>query len=247
MFINGDSLKKALKHDVRLLLYPVIDSTNTEARRLVESGAQGDLLLIADGQTGGRGRHGKSFYSPKGTGLYMSLVLRRDGKAETAQGITCAAAVAVCRAIEELTALKPQIKWVNDVYIGDKKVCGILCETVGSPDGSIKAVIIGIGINIKTPDFPEYAEIGGSLNLDIDRAELAAAVINGVYGLAGGGYMEYYRRHSMLTGKEIEFVKNGVSTHAKVVGIDSGGGLAVLLEDGSSATLTSGEVSVRIR
>ena len=150
-FPNENMLRHALG-DLDLFLYPVIDSTNDEAKRLIKSGTTPPFLVAANEQTHGRGRQGKSFYSPADTGIYMSLVLSfSDG--ESISKITVIASVAVCKAIEKLTGLKPEIKWVNDVYLNGKKICGILCESViGGTD--LTPVIIGVGLNLSTTDFP---------------------------------------------------------------------------------------------
>ena len=112
----------------RIFRYDTVDSTNTEAKRLLNAGDRGNFLVVADEQTAGRGRQGKQFYSPRGTGIYMTMVVHHGRRLQDAVSVTTAAGVAVCRAIEELTDKHPQIKWVNDVYIDDKKICGILTE-----------------------------------------------------------------------------------------------------------------------
>ena len=153
---------------LELIVLDSIDSTNNEAKRMTANGFRRDALIVANEQTKGRGRLGRDFYSPKNTGVYMTFLFSTNIKLSSAVSVTTATAVAVVRAIESLTKAKPMIKWVNDVYIGDKKACGILTEAVTDFEtGSVQSIIIGIGINISTEEFPE--ELGGvatSLNTD---------------------------------------------------------------------------------
>lgn len=239
-------IESALKNKTEVLLLPSVDSTNNEAKRLIKSGRNTELLIVSEEQTAGRGRQGKSFYSPKNTGIYMSLILFFESGSEELLKITTEAAVAVSRAIETLSSKAAKIKWVNDIYIGGKKVCGILCESVKSVDGKT-AVIIGIGVNINTAEFPESVENGGSIGSEISRASLVCEITNELYRavFSGGEVIPYYRSRSVLTGKRIYFIKDGVKTPATAVDIDDRGGLVVLLENGEKQTLVSGEISVR--
>ncbi len=239
MSLNKNQIEKGLEIPVKTVVYNSIDSTNNEAKRLVKSGSEGEMLLIAEEQTAGRGRRGKSFYSPKDTGVYMSLVIMAE-KPETA--ITAAAAVAVCSALERLTGKELQIKWVNDIYLDGKKICGILTEVLGS------AVIIGIGLNVATADFPKSVENGGNLGADIPRETLISEISNGVYKAAKlkpEAFIDYYRSRSMLTGRKIYLIENNNKTPAFAEGIGSGGELIVRLENGESRIVSSGDVTVR--
>ena len=235
----------------RLLCLDTIDSTNTEAKRLLNAGYRGNFLVVADEQTAGRGRQGKQFYSPRGTGIYMTVVVHHGRRLQDAVSVTTAAGVAVCRAIEELTDKHPQIKWVNDVYIDDKKICGILTEAVvGMESGLAEAMIIGIGANMQTEEFPPDVENAASLDADVSRADMIAAIADHLWEILDDGYesyIDYYRSHSMLLGKAITFIRDGVTTPATAIGIDEVGGLVVRLEDGSVITLRSGEITVRPR
>ncbi len=234
---------------VRVIYYPTIDSTNTQAKRLINEGVQNDLLIISEEQTNGRGRQGKSFYSPALTGIYMTLVTHPMTALTNAVTATTAAAVAVCRAIENLTDIEPKIKWVNDVYVNDKKVCGILTEAVTDFETqTVTSVIIGIGMNIKTLDFPVDVENAASLGVEIKRHRLIAAITNQLYRVLNGSiddFISYYRSHSMIIGKRINFIKNSRVTPATALEIDETGGLVVQLENGEITTLRSGEISVR--
>lgn len=248
--LSGAKIKNAMKHDIAVIHYAETDSTNTQAKRLLNSGeANGTLLVTADSQTAGRGRQGKTFYSPPHTGIYMSLVNHPNTMLQNAVTATTAAAVAVCRAIERLTDIRPQIKWVNDVYVNNKKICGILTEAVSDFElGIVTSVIVGIGINIKTNDFPEDVERAGSLNADIRRADLIGAVADELLDIIGGKYsdfIDYYRNHSMIIGKHINYIENGIVTPATAISIDEAGGLVVKTENGTEKTLKSGEISIR--
>lgn len=243
------NVKSKIDEDIEVLYYPTIDSTNNECKRLIADGKDGVFLVTADEQTAGRGRQGKSFYSPAMTGIYFSLVIRPKTSLQNAVTATTAASVAVCQAIENLTDLKPKIKWVNDVYLEGKKVCGILTEAITNfEEGIVECVIIGIGINIKTFDFPDGVDGAGSLDIKISRSALIAEITNRLLNIAGGDYqsfIDYYRSHSMVLGEKIHFIKNGVATQAIATAIDEQGGLEVELLSGEKTVLRSGEISIR--
>lgn len=249
--ITEKSLKKFLDFDADVLYYPVIDSTNNEAKRLANDGSGKPMLLVAEEQTNGRGRQGKSFYSPPLTGIYMTLVTHPMSRLANAVTATTAASVAVCRAVEELTQLKPKIKWVNDVYLDGKKICGILTEAITDFETqTVSSVIIGIGMNIKTIDFPSEVENAASLNVNISRVKLIACIANHLNRILCCDYSEfitYYRSHSMIIGEQIHFIKNAKVTPATAMDIDDTGGLVVRLENGEITTLRSGEISIRRR
>lgn len=247
--LSAADVKNVMKNDIDVLYYPEVDSTNNEAKRLIENGSKETFLVTAERQTAGRGRQGKSFYSPPATGIYMSLVIHPNLLLQNAVTATTAAAVAVCRAIERLTPLKPQIKWVNDVYLGDKKICGILTEAVSDFElGVVTSVVIGIGVNIKTSDFPETVEHAGALNADVKRAQLIGTIADELLAITLGDYSEfidYYRNHSMLIGRKINYIENGRVTAATALAIDERGGLVIEAENGEQRTLSSGEISIR--
>ena len=241
-----ECIKQKLKHDIEVVHYPTIDSTNSEARRLIEQGKTGNLLIISDEQTAGRGRQGKSFYSPADTGIYMTLVTHPMASAQNVVSSTTKSAAAVCKAIERVTDTKPQIKWINDIYLNEKKICGILVEAISDYDTQlVTSLITGIGINLSTSDFPEGVENAGCLGVEPNRAELIAQITNELLH-DSEGYIDYYKAHSMVLGRYIIFIRNGQTTPAKAIDIDSGGGLIVELESGERTTLKSGEISLRI-
>ncbi len=233
-----------------------IDSTNLYGRRRLagEGGAAPERMLIAaDRQTGGRGRRGKSFFSPAGCGLYLTLVLRRRQEAVRALPVTMAAAVAVCRTIREFSDTDPKIKWVNDIWIGEKKVCGILTEAVSDLEsGVIEAVIVGIGVNVHTPEggFPEeLAQIAGSVgSLKIPRSRLAAEIGSRLFAMmedpASDRIFEAYREDSLVIGREIVWTGDEGSRTGRVRDLNRQGNLIVDTEDGE-VILAAGEISVR--
>ncbi|MBR2590822.1 MAG: biotin--[Clostridia bacterium] len=236
--------------DIKVFFYESIDSTNTQAKRLLAAGEQGKILLVANEQTAGRGRCGRSFYSPKQTGLYFSYVFHPGASVSDTVWITTAAAVAVMRAIERLTPLKPAVKWVNDIYIGEKKVCGILTEAVSDfESGTVESVVIGIGINVNTADFPEeISERAASLNDSaLTRAALLNAVLKELLIICAQKdneeVLKEYKAHSLVLGKQISFTRGGETYEATAVDIDEQGGLVVRTAQGEQ-TLNSGEISV---
>ena len=247
--LSAQCIGARLENDIDVIYYPEIDSTNNECKRLLADSKQGTFLVVADRQTAGRGRQGKSFYSPAGTGVYFSLVIRPHTQLKNAVTATTAASVAVCKAIERLTDIKPQIKWVNDVYVNGAKVCGILTEAITNfEEGIVDSVVIGIGINISTKDFPDSVEMAGSLNVNINRSALVAEVVNEMMKIAYVDYstfIDYYRTHSMVIGKRIRITQNGEACEATAISIDETGGLTVRLDSAEEITLRSGEITVR--
>ncbi|MCM1114857.1 MAG: biotin--[acetyl-CoA-carboxylase] ligase [Clostridium sp.] len=247
--MSAHSIKAFLNKPIEVIYYPTIDSTNNGCKRLLADGQKGEFLVVANQQTAGRGRQGKSFYSPASTGIYFSLVIRPKTNLQNAVTATTAAAVAVCKAVEKLTDKNPKIKWVNDVFLNGKKICGILTEAITNfEEGVVDSVIIGIGVNINTESFPDSAQQAGSLDTDINRSLLIAEICNELIDIAYGdynGFIDYYRSHSLVLGEKIKFIQNGKVTPATAVAIDETGGLEVELEDASHIILRSGEISIR--
>jgi len=247
--ISEDQIRNWLSADRELIVYEEIDSTNNAAKQWAQKGAPDGSAVVALRQTAGKGRLGRSFYSPSATGIYMTVILRPSLSLEQSTLVTSAAAVATARAIEKVTGISVQIKWVNDVYCGENKICGILTEAVSDFElGVVTSVIVGIGINIKTNSFPDDVKNAGALNADVKRADLIGAVADELLGIAFGDYsafIDYYRSHSMILGKNINFIENGKVTPAKAVAIDETGGLVVKTADGVEKTLKSGEISIR--
>lgn len=242
-----------------VLWFDSIDSTNTQARELAAQGAPEGTVLIADRQTCGRGSRGRSFHSPGGTGIYLSVILRPNCPPTKLMHLTCGAAVAVCEAIQAAAGIQPGIKWTNDLVLDGRKIAGILTELSVTPKGIVDFVIVGIGINClqSREDFPEgIAAFAGSLKSvtgkEIDRSRLAAELIRSLYRMAQellprkDAILARYRKNCITLGREISIVKaDGIVTHARALDIDKNGGLIVRLQDGTVTTVSSGEVSIR--
>ena len=210
-------------------------STNDEAKKLAK--IHNSAVVIADGQTNGRGRTGHEFFSPQGKGLYMSVLLNITPKAAFEFKLTAAAAVAVVSALRKGGAKNPLIKWVNDVYENGKKVCGILTEACENK------VIVGIGVNTEECEYPgELREKAGFCRLNITRAELAKSITQELFSLIkSGDFMEEYRENSMILGKRIAFSENGAEYEGIAERIEDNGSLTVKGTFGEK-TLTSGEI-----
>ena len=241
-----------------LLWFDSIDSTNTHARTLARNGVPHGTVLIADHQTGGRGRLGRSFHSPAGTGIYMSVILRPNCLPTELMHLTCAAAVAVCDAVEHTLTVRPGIKWTNDLVCGGRKIAGILTELGFTPAGLVDYAIVGIGINCcqEEGDFPEeIRSIAGSLasvtGKSVNRAKLAAAMMDALWRmnetlLTGKTTMiEQYRRDCITLGREISLIRSDEARHGTALDIDEEGALVVKFADGHTETVSSGEVSIR--
>ena len=245
---------KSRARKLQIVLLDRIDSTNNEAKRMLADGFCGDAVIIANEQTNGRGRLGRTFYSPKNTGIYMSFIIQTELPLSDAVTVTTAASVAAARAIEKVTGIIPGIKWVNDIYINGKKVCGILTEAVSDFEtATARSVIIGIGVNISTTDFPdEIKSVAASLGTsnpirNLLIAEIANELTNICLDLTDtSSFMDYYKSHSILIGREIDFYKNNIRYSGTAEDIDNKGGLVVKLNDGGVTTLSSGEVTVRL-
>lgn len=242
---------------VRMEIQPVLASTNTLARERAAEGVCEGYTVIANGQTAGRGRSGRGFYSPFDTGLYMSLVLRpHHYSAAQAPGLTTMAAVAVCEAIEIVSGKNAQIKWVNDIYVDGKKVSGILTEaSVGLENGILEYAVLGVGINVSEPagGFPkELEQIAGAVfqNRPGDgKNRLAAEFLNRFmffYNSRERGWVESYRKRSLVIGKKIEVICGGQSREALALDVDGECHLMVRYEDGTTESLSSGEIRVKL-
>ncbi|MBO5779336.1 MAG: biotin--[acetyl-CoA-carboxylase] ligase [Clostridia bacterium] len=251
--ITAEAIQKAMESPIAVEVLESVDSTNTEAKRRISAGLTAPLLLLAKAQTAGRGRLGRAFCSPQGAGLYMSLVLHPNCPPSQVISITSAAAVAVALAIEDLTHLRPQIKWVNDVYIGDKKVCGILTEGVTDPQsGLLQSIVVGIGINCTPAAFPsDVAAIATSLageGAAVEPNHLAAAVCDRLWQLykelSTKTWLPLYRERSWLDGREVVYRTGDTLRKGTVLGIGEEGELLLSTEAGD-VELSTGEVSVR--
>ena len=233
----------------------IADSTNTLLKNRAKFEDEGKVL-IANTQTSGRGRLGRSFYSPAGSGLYMSLLLKPRIAPTESLLITTCAAVAVCEAIEAMSGKKAGIKWVNDVFVGGKKVCGILTES-GITDGKLDYAVLGIGVNLYDCGFPDsLKDIAGAVfdgkpcSCDV-RDKMAKEICERFFAyyenLCEKRFLGEYRRRSIVTGKTVNVISGGNTREAKVLDIDDDLALLVEFPDGTRERLLSGEVSIRIK
>ena len=233
-----------------------IDSTNTRLKELAQQGAPHGTVLIADHQTGGRGRLGRSFQSPGGVGVYMSVLLRYSVPPNALMHLTCAGAIVACDAVANATGLTPGIKWTNDLVHNKRKLAGILTELVLLPEET--AAVIGIGINCcqQLTDFdPTIQSFAGSLAMatgkPVDRAKIAAALILAFSQMDQNLFsckeqlIRRYERNCITIGQDISLVRGAEIRHGYATGIADDGALLVRFPDGHSETISSGEVSVR--
>ena len=258
-FLSSEGIRLFLNEEYKnipITVYKTIESTNSEAKLLAVQNAEHGTIVVSEEQTKGRGRFGRDFFSPSDSGIYMSIILKPKLNMENAVLITTAAAVAICDAIEKFTNKVSRIKWVNDIFIGDRKVCGILTEAVTNfESGMMESVIVGIGINVKTKneDFPlELQDTAGSIFNDEDtfiRNQLAAEIINNVLKISmtleDKSFMQIYKERSLILGEQILYKKNNNWYEGQALDIDDFGGLVVYTSDGQKITLNSGEVSIK--
>ena len=256
--LSDEGIRKGLRDelkDIDIVIYDEIDSTNTEAkRRLYSSDVKDFTVIVADMQKGGRGRTGKSFTSPKGSGVYFSIILHPKDSYDFSYFdlTTVKAAVAVAEGIRESTGKQAEIKWVNDLFLKGKKICGILSELDADFESrSVKSVIVGIGINVNKPkddSFKDLKDIAGYIGTDVIRNEILSCVLNDFYEnnyvKSDQEIIDYYKKHSLVIGRDLSFVLNGKKYSAKGVDINDKGNLIV--DTGSERlTLSSGEVSIK--
>ncbi|MBR5155812.1 MAG: biotin--[Clostridia bacterium] len=241
------------KSSFNIIVLKTINSTNSYAKYLAKSGSPHETVVIADSQTEGRGRLGREFFSPEGTGIYMSILLKPEKIAIPMSFLTVAAGVAVCRVLNNISKTPAEIKWVNDIFMCQKKVCGILAEiTNDSIKGTIDNIIVGIGLNVTTPDqvFPgKLGNVAGSVFPEnISRNEIIAYIINELRTI----YIENniqklideYKAYSLVLNKRINFTKNGETFTGTAIDINMEGNLIARLENGEKVVLKSGEISL---
>lgn len=234
-----------------------VDSTNNYLKIRGNQAPHG-ATVIANEQTGGRGRRGRTFLSPKDTGIYLSTLVRPNLPPAEALNFTAYVAVAICEGIEKATGLQPGIKWTNDIVLGGKKVCGILTEmSIEGESGLLQYIITGIGVNVNQQGFPpEIQDIAGSLAMvaghPIRRGRLAAELVNALDRMyaawisGGGDYLDRYRRACLTIDKEVKLLRaDGRVEEGFAEGVDEDFRLIVRHPDGHREYVTSGEVSVR--
>lgn len=245
-------------HGLELSVFSDVPCTNALVRERAAAGAPEGCAVIANAQTNGRGRNGRRFFSPADTGVYLSLLLRPPHySSRQAVRLTTMAAVAVCEAIEAVSGEKAQIKWVNDIYVSGKKVCGILTEaSFGLEDGCLEFAVLGIGINVSPPKggFPrELQSIAGTVFHETHsdgKNYLAAEFLNRFmtyYAMPHKThYADRYRSRSLVIGKEICVNFSDCQKRAVALDVDEDCRLIVKYEDGRIETLSYGEISVRL-
>jgi BirA family biotin operon repressor/biotin-[acetyl-CoA-carboxylase] ligase len=247
MMLSKKEIEKKLTN-ISISVYSELDSTNSEAKRQAQSGASLPLLVCAESQTNGRGRLGRSFYSPKETGLYMSLAFEPKARMADAVTITGASAVAVALTIDELCKTDAKIKWVNDIYVSGKKVSGILAEAFTS--GNTNIIVVGIGINCTTNIFPDDIKTRAGSVGEVDRNLLAAKITEKLLfyadNLSSRLWLDEYKKRSLVLGENINYTENGITKSAVAIGIDNNGGL-IISENNKTKTLSTGEITVRIK
>jgi BirA family transcriptional regulator, biotin operon repressor / biotin---[acetyl-CoA-carboxylase] ligase len=241
-------------------VFKSLASTNTTLKELASKGAREGTVVIADEQSGGRGRLGRGFYSPAGTGIYFSLLLRPNVNAADATLITTAAAVAVAESIEAITGVSAKIKWVNDVFCHGRKVSGILTEgAFDMESGRMEFVVLGIGVNVTIPEsgYPDaIADIVTAVCKELPsgteaRSRLIAEILKRFWSyyqrLGDKAYLKDYKARAFIIGQDIDVIAGNASKKARALDIDDDCRLIVRYEDGTQQALSSGEVSIRPR
>lgn len=240
-----------------LYWFDTIDSTNTHAKQLAKQGAPHGTVVIAGAQTAGRGRMGRSFSSPGGQGVYLSVVLRPNCAPTELMHLTCAAGAAMATAVESVCNVRPQLKWINDLVVGSKKLGGILTE-MSLSNGIVEYAVVGIGINClqSREDFPaELADMATSLSMvcgnPVRPENLAAAMMEALWQMEKTlltekqAWITHYKANCITLGKDIQVIRGDSVMPGKALDVDEDGGLVVQYTDGSIRTVASGEVSIR--
>ena len=241
----------------KVYYYDEVDSTNNKIRQLAEDMEGGDpFIVIAEHQSGGKGRRGKSWESPSGTGIWMSLLLKPDMMPGQAVMLTLVAGLAVSEAVREITGAESLIKWPNDIVVNGKKVCGILTEMTAEPD-HINYVVIGLGINVNTQAFPDEISTATSLRLEtgknVTRAELTEQILykfEKYYKIFletkdMSVLKELYNNNLVNINREVKIIQRDDKFIALSSGINDMGELLITCPDGTKKVINSGEVSVR--
>lgn len=248
--LDADSMWK------KIIVYDTVDSTNNRAKELASLGAAHGTAVIADTQSAGKGRVGRSFASPSGTGLYMSVIIRPEFSIDTAQLITACAACAAAEATEKLCGADVNIKWVNDLYMNGRKICGILTEaSLSLENNSLDYAVIGIGVNVRSVRGIFSGELSSAATsvedetgIKISRNSLCAGILKNLEkqlaDVESRAFLEEYRRRELLTGNMITANAGGESIAGKAIAIDDNANLVVRLSDGTVRTFGSGEANL---
>lgn len=240
--IHTQEIIRNMRVPIPVMAFDSVDSTNDQARAYLSAHSAERMVLLANSQTAGRGRLGRSFYSPPDTGIYMTYVLRVGAFERRALLATTAACVAVMKALD----CGAKIKWVNDLYLNGKKICGILTEAITQKGQSY--LLIGIGINLSTSDFPEtLCGIAGAISKYLDREATIARICDELSYMAdrfpSSEHLFDYRRNLLGLGQTIRYTEAGQTHDAMILGIDEMGGLLVM-DGGERRTLYSGEITM---
>ena len=249
-------LEQYLNQKLNITIFNELDSTNTYLKKVGSSGEKENQLVIALSQTVGRGRMGRSFYSPNGTGIYFSLLLYPEYAIEKSLFLTVMAAVSVAETVMKYNKNDVKIKWVNDIYIDGKKVCGILTEGSVNNEKKLDYAIVGIGINVVAPksDFPDdikdiaTAIFPGKIEENI-KEKIVADVVNMFFDMYNGNdndYIRRYKEYSYLTGKSINIISGGTTRPATVIDLTDNCHLLVKNENDEIEEISSGDVTVRL-
>lgn len=223
-------------------------STQLDAKKGIESGHPGNCLYLAPSQTGAKGRFGREFFAPQQGGIYMSLHLRPLLPLGELPAYTVLLAASIVSAIKDLTGIETQIKWVNDIYLGQKKIAGILTEAITSiENGLVTDVIMGVGLNVYIKDFPDQLKDKATSLFDqkpkIDRNQLIAAIWQTFLTKTPDQLLTIYKSHSLVLGKTISFQQHGQEISGLALDIDDQGQLLVQVEN-QTLWLNSGEISL---
>ncbi len=257
IILDKKILEQYLDQKLNITIFDELDSTNNYLKRLGSNGEKENQLVIAECQTCGRGRMGRSFYSPNGTGVYFSLLLYPKFCAEKSLFLTVMAAVSVAETVMKYNKNDVKIKWVNDIYIDSKKVCGILTEGAINSNKMLDYAVVGIGINVIAPEngFPDdikdiaTAVFLGNTEENI-KEKIVADVVNRFFDMYNGidtDFVKRYKEYSYLTGKEINIILGENTRPATVLGINDDCHLLVKNENGEKEEISSGDVSVRVK
>ena len=249
-------LEQYLNQKLNITIFNELDSTNNYFKKIGSNCEKETQLVIALSQTGGRGRMGRSFYSPNGTGIYFSLLLHPEFSAEKSLLLTVMAAVSVAEAVMKYNKNDVKIKWVNDIYIDGKKVCGILTEGAINSQKMLDYAVVGIGINVIAPEngFPDDIKniataIFPGKTEDNIKEKIVADIVNRFFKMYYGidtDYVKRYKKYSYLTGKEINIISGDTVRPATVIDITDDCHLLVKNKNDIIEEISSGDVSVRL-
>ncbi|MBO7431444.1 MAG: biotin--[acetyl-CoA-carboxylase] ligase [Elusimicrobia bacterium] len=253
--LSEQEIKQTLSDNYKnfdIKIFDVLPSTNDFAKELINSdNFVHGTTIIANAQTKGRGRFARTFFSPADTGIYFSSILKISLPIQDVSLITLISAVAVCKAIKKLTTLNPEIKWINDIYLDNKKICGILVENINDLTNlKSKGIVVGIGINISTENFPKDIEekAGSVMYNGLSRNKLIAEILNNLFDLSKDVYnkkiIEEYKALSLILNKEIIYIKNNKTYTATAIDINDNGNLIVKDSNNNISILENEEVSI---